>query len=97
MDFSAILALCPKGTTEVFRLRRYNGRSHEHTNTLERESFYDFHIHTATGRYQDLEASEETYAERKSRYATFDEAVKCLLEDCAFEVPGAIDPQQRLF
>jgi hypothetical protein len=29
-------------------LRRCNGKSHEHTNIIESDKFYDFHIHTAT-------------------------------------------------
>jgi len=55
LDFSAIVAHVPSTSTLLFRLRRYNGRSHEHTNRLEDTTFYDFHIHTATERYQDLE------------------------------------------
>ena len=47
IDFSVILAYRIPKTNQLFRLRRYNGR-HEHTNVLERESFYDFHIHMAT-------------------------------------------------
>lgn len=47
-DFSVILAYCVPGSTQVFRLRRYNGKSHEHTNAIEKETFYAFHIHTAT-------------------------------------------------
>ena len=51
-------------SNRVFRLRRYNGKSHEHTNPIEKEIFYDFHIHTATERYQVLEnKKEDTYAE----------------------------------
>jgi hypothetical protein len=52
LDFSAILSFTPTSTTQLFRLRRYNGKSHEHTNQIERETFYDFHLHFATERYQ---------------------------------------------
>src|SRR6266850_7056893 len=52
LDFSVILAYLPTGTNQLFRLRRYNGFSHEHSNILEAEKFYKFHIHTATERYQ---------------------------------------------
>ena len=45
LDFSIILAVLVPQSTQVFRLRRYNGRSHEHTNRIENETFYDFHIH----------------------------------------------------
>ena len=52
LDFSVILAVQVPRTN---RLRRYNGKSHEHKNSIEKEIFYDFHIHTATERYQVLE------------------------------------------
>ena len=46
LDFSVILAYRPPKTNQLFRLRRYNGKSHEHTNTLDGQTFYDFHVHT---------------------------------------------------
>ena len=52
-DFSVILGVVSKETNAVFRLRRYNGKNHEHTNRIEGNSFYNFHIHTATERYED--------------------------------------------
>lgn len=87
LDFSVILAFRPTGTNQLFRLRRYNGKSHEHTNAIEGTTFYDFHIHTATERYQDRGMREDTYAEPSGRYADFDGALACMLEDCAFELP----------
>src|SRR5689334_12049951 len=51
LDFSAILGYRNPGFNTVFRLRRYNGKSHYHTNTIEKERFRDFHIHMATERY----------------------------------------------
>src|ERR1022692_517918 len=35
LDFSIILAVCPAGSNQLFRLRRHNGKSHEHTNQIE--------------------------------------------------------------
>ncbi len=61
LDFSVILAYRPAKSTQVFRLCRYNGKSHQHTNKLEKQTFYDFHIHRATERYQ-LESGEERTA-----------------------------------
>lgn len=87
LDFSAILAYCLPRTSQVFRLRRYNGKSHEHTNQLENHTFYDFHIHTATERYQDSGFREDAYAERSDRFADFSEAIRCLLTDCGFDLP----------
>ena len=49
LDFSGILAVRVPGSSQIFRLRRYNGKSHEHTNHIEDVTFYDFHIHIATG------------------------------------------------
>jgi hypothetical protein len=63
LDFSAILGYYLPQTTSVFRLRRYNGRSHFHVNRIEGDSFRDFHIHMATERYQRLGAREDTYAQ----------------------------------
>ena len=87
LDFSIILAVLVLQSTQVFRLRRYNGRSHEHTNRIENETFYDFHIHFATERYQDLGAREDAYARPTNRYGTFRGALECLLTDASFSVP----------
>lgn len=95
MDFSIILAVSPANSNQLFRLRRYNGKSHEHTNHLEHVTFYDFHIHYATERYQDSGAREDAYAEPTNRYADFHEALSCMLTDCNFEAPQV--PQQDLF
>ena len=45
LDFSIILAYRPPKSNQLFRLQRYNGKSHEHTNPIEGQTFYDFHIH----------------------------------------------------
>ena len=96
LDFSAILGYRPPKSTQVFRLCRYNGRSHEHTNKLEKQKFYDFHIHRATERYQ-LESGEreDGYAEPTSRYADFNGALDAMLDDCGFSKPD--DLQALLF
>ena len=87
LDFSIILAVLVPQSTQMFRLRRYNGRSHEHTNQIENQVFYDFHIHFATERYQELGAREDAYAQRTDRYATFRGALDCLFKDANFSVP----------
>jgi hypothetical protein len=86
-DFSVILGVVSKETNAVFRLRRYNGKNHEHTNRIEGDSFYNFHIHTATERYQDLGAKEEHFAEATDRYSDLNGAVSCMFEDCSFKIP----------
>jgi hypothetical protein len=60
------------------------------TNRIEGDGFYDFHIHTATERYQDLGAKEEHYAEATDRYCDFHGALRCMLNDCGFRIhPGS--------
>ena len=82
LDFSIILGYCVPKSNQVLRLRRYNGRSHEHTNPLEEQTFYDFHIHMATEKYQLTGNREDTFAEVTDRYSSLDEAILCLVEDC---------------
>ena len=95
LDFSIILVYRPPQSNTLFRLRRYNGKSHEHTNQIEGGIFYDYHIHQATERYQQLGAREDTYAEPTNRFSDFHQAISCMLSDCAFETP--FDPQRKLF
>jgi len=92
LDFSIILAVNPPESNQFFRLRRLNGKSHEHTNQIEGDSFYDFHIHHATERYQEIGAREDAFAEPTDRYADFDSARRCMLKDCGFEPPANAGP-----
>lgn len=87
LDFSVILAYHVPKTNQVFRLRRYNGKSHQHTNSIERQNFYDFHIHKATERYQGIDRDEETFAEPSNRFSDINTAITCLIQDCAFALP----------
>ena len=68
-------------------MRRYNGRSHQHTNRIEGNTFYDFHIHIATERYQAAGYEEDHYAETTNRFADLGGAIRCMIQDCAFELP----------
>jgi hypothetical protein len=95
LDFSIILAYRPPNINILFRLGRYDGRSHEHTNRIEGNKFYDFHIHMATQRYQELGTREDGYAEPTDRFSDFASALQCMLNDCGFDIPE--DPQGRLF
>jgi len=94
-DFSIILAHLSKTTNQVFRLRRYNGKSHEHTNQIERDRFYGFHMHTATQRYQERGLKEDGFAEPTDRYSDLAGALDCLIADCGFIQPA--DRPARLF
>ncbi len=97
LDFSVILGVRVPRLNRIFRLRRYNGKSHEHTNRIEQQTFYDFHIHIATERYQELgnrEPREDAYAEITTRYSDATGALDCLLSDAAFGTDG---PQGSMF
>lgn len=97
LDFPVILGVGVPLSNRLFRLRRYNGKSHEHTNQIEGDSFYDFHIHMATERYQLLggrEPREDAYAEVTDRYGDARGALACMLEDAGFIVVG---PQTPMF
>jgi len=91
LDFSAILAYCPAETSKDFRLTRYNGK-HQHSNRIEGTSLFDYHIHIATERYQEVGAKEETYAEPTARYSDFGSALKCLLVDCHIKLSNEETP-----
>ena len=87
-DFSVILGYKLPRLYTVFRLRRYNGSSHQHTNILERETINGFHIYKATERYQRLTGSKEDhFAEKTDRYYHLESAIECLLVDCGFRSP----------
>ena|SRR5258708_7618926 len=87
-DFSVILGHRLPGVNTIVLLRRYNGKSHYHTNPLdENVRFRGFHIHTATERYQKFGSKVEHFAEVTRRYANLDGAIECLLTDCGFRSP----------
>ncbi|HXU39061.1 MAG TPA: hypothetical protein VN937_22085 [Blastocatellia bacterium] len=94
LDFSVILAYRDPGSTQLLRLKRYNGKSHEHSNKLEGGGpFYDFHIHTATEHYQ-LESGlrEDGFAQPTDRYSDLQGAIACMQEDCGFDSPPNSQP-----
>lgn len=89
LDFSAILMYIDPASNVVFRLRRYNGKSHQHSNFLEKEpAYYGFHIHQATEEYQHSGSREDSYAEATTRFSDMRGAIDCLLEDCGFIYPA---------
>jgi len=95
LDFSIILAVRVPMSNVLFRLRRYNGKSHEHTNHIEGETFYDFHIHLATERYQEIGTREDAFAEPTNRYGDFQAALQCMIQDVNLDIPP--EAQVRLF
>ena len=95
LNFSVILSVKVPPPKDFFRLKRYNGDYHEHTNTIEDEKVNGFHIHTATERYQVDGSREEAYAKPTERYTDVSGALKCLFADANFEDPNAL--QDTLF
>lgn len=88
MDFSVILGYQLPGSFRIFRLRRYNGNSHQHTNLLENETLDGFHIHTATERYQSAPGfKEDHFAAVTKAYYDLNSAIQCFLVDCGFRSP----------
>jgi hypothetical protein len=96
LDFSAILGYKMPGTNTVFRLRRYNGK-HQHSNSIERTQLNDFHIHSATERYQRSGSREDAFAAVASKYTSLEGAIRCLIEDCGFEPPESSPEGQTSF
>jgi len=82
LDFSVIIGYIPKESNQVFKLKRYNGKSHQHSNKIEKQIFYDFHIHKATERYQTYGMKEESFGEPSNRYSDIKSAFACLINDC---------------
>ena len=95
LDFSVILAVRVPQLNKIFRPRRYNSKSHEHTSHIEGVTFYDFHIHFATERYQGIGTGEDAFAEATDHYGDLYGALRCLFDDANFAVPP--DPQGNLF
>jgi len=94
MDFSVVIGYLLPNKTTIFRLRRYNGKSHGHKNKIENTEFYDFHIHTASERYQTLGADEETYAEKTDKYSDLSSAIDVMIKECNIKLPSGV--QARL-
>ena len=93
LDFSVIFSVLINGV--LFRIRRYNGDSHDHTNKIERETIDGFHIHMATERYQENGFKEEGFAEKTTRYNDWQTALKVMITENNFQMEVPKD-QQRL-
>ena len=90
LDFSVILTVTVPLSNRQFRLRRYNGWTNPHYNSIEKEEVHGFHIHYATERYQQRGLDADAYARATDRYSDFDSALQCLIEDTNFEEPPAL-------
>lgn len=94
MDFSVILAV--KIGSKLFRLKRYNGDSHDHTNEIEKEHISGCHIHKATQRYQEKGYREEGYAQKSDKYSDWKKALSILINENNFQI-NVPKEQRRLF
>lgn len=83
-NFSIILGVKLPQTGQIFRLLRYDGDNHEHTNHIEDTHLYGFHIHRATERYQESRFPDDEYAEETNRYTDIDGAFACIFADAGF-------------
>jgi hypothetical protein len=90
LDFSVILALCFSDSNRMFKLRRYNGKSHRHRNKIEDQVFYDFHVHEATERYQRLGVKEEYFAQPTSEYSDLTGAIRVCMKECNIAPPSGV-------
>jgi hypothetical protein len=95
LDFSLILVYIPEKSNSEFRLLRCNGKSHEHSNKLEKNKFYDFHIHRATERYQEFGYDEDSFAEITHEYADINGAWDYFLKTGNIKTPAG--DQAHLF
>ena len=87
-DFSAILGVRTPALERLFILQRCDGRSHRHRNAIEGDRFRDFHIHTATERYQRRGYREDGFARPTERYSDLDGAIRCLFSDTHVDPPS---------
>ena len=94
LDFTVIFGYVMPNTNTVFRLKRFNGKYHEHRNKIEGDLFYDFHVHSATERYQDQGLKEDAFAEVTSEYSDLDSAIEHMLNTCNISITGSV--QQKL-
>ena len=102
-DFSVVLLYLDNETTAKWRLRRYNGNTHCHTNIIEFRNGVPmsrfgnkFHIHICTKRYQMEGHKEDHFAEVTERYSDLEGAISCLLTDCGFIIEDSQNPQLRM-
>ena len=89
-NFSVVLGVYFPGDNECFRLRRYNGNNHTHTNQIEKIEVCGFHIHMTTEKYQRKHLQDERiqidgYAESTTRYKDIEGALRCLIKDANFQ------------
>ncbi len=94
-NFSVVLAVQVPQSNRLFRLRRYNGCNHAHTNLIENTEVKGFHIHFATERYQRQGIRKEDYAVSTTRYNNINGALRCLILDANFDEPSSL--QEPLF
>ena len=96
LDFTIIFGYVPPQKSKLLHIRRYNGKSHLHTNDIEGDTFFEYHIHYATERYQEAGWAIEKYAKLTDKYDNYDGALEYMLADCNFIKPENERIQQTL-
>ncbi len=91
LDFSVIFGILIGGN--LFKIKRYNGDSHTHTNKLEKNQLNGFHIHTATEKYQENGFREEGYAEATTKYCDWKTALDLMMKENNFKIE--VDKKQK--
>ena len=85
-DFSVILIVVQ--ADGAMNLRRHNGPTHQHRNPIEGERFRgEFHIHTATERYQERGNEPEHYAVPTNEFSDLATALTAMLTAATFKEP----------
>lgn len=91
-NFCIVLGFYPVPSKKLFRLLRYDGNDHAHTNKLLKGDSIEFieyqcHRHISTERYQDAGEKSDSYAEPDNRYSNLEEAFECAIQDCNIVYP----------
>ena len=97
LDFSIILGYYPPNSSVLFRLRRYNGEHGQHTNKIESNQLYSFHIQKATERYQVKGFDEEGFAEKTNEFYDLRTAFLYMIKDCSIRIEETEPEQTDLF
>jgi hypothetical protein len=96
-NFSVILCYQLPNQKREFRLTRNNGggQGKPHRNFIEKNEVRGPHIHLATERYQRRGADEDHFAIETDRFATLEQAIDCLINDCAIVEPKGAQKSLR--
>ncbi len=90
LNFGVFLFLFRPSSRSLIHLLRYDGKYHDHLNSIEQERIInEFHIHQFTERYFEKYGFEKMdgWAYTTNRYQDLNGAFRCLIEDASLELP----------